>query len=266
MSRPDEDAILAELVQRSIEHPEYQLVALGSLVGAHQYRTLYRLCRKYLPEGSRVLDWGAGNGHFSYFLQRSGYRAEGFSLLEPRFLRWLPDPAYTFTQGDERDPVTLPYADGTFDGVASVGVLEHVRETGGSEARSLAEIARVLRPGGVFVCYHFPNRTSWIDWAARRVPGMHRHDVRYTRGEIRRLAEGAGLRVVEIRRYGILPRNSGARLPRGLRTSRALARMWDAVDGALGIPLSLVAQNYGFVAVKEPSTRSSGGRTERNAP
>ncbi|HET9252665.1 MAG TPA: methyltransferase domain-containing protein [Candidatus Eisenbacteria bacterium] len=265
MSRPGEDAILAELVRRSIDHPEDQLVALGSLVGARQYRMLYRLCRKYLPEGSRVLDWGAGNGHFSYFLQRSGYRAEGFSLLEPRFTRWLPDPSYAFTQGDPRDPVTLPYGDGTFDGVVSVGVLEHVRETGGSEAKSLAEIARVLRPGGAFLCYHFPNRYSWIDWAARRVPGMHHHDYRYTRGEIRRLAAGAGLHVVEVRRYGILPRNSGARLPRSLRTSGALARAWDAVDGGLAIPLSLFCQNYCFVAVKTGSARSSGGRTERNA-
>lgn len=265
MSRPGEDAILAELVRRSIDHPEDQLVALGSVLGAHQYRTLYRLCRKHLAEGSRVLDWGAGNGHFSYFLQRSGYRAEGFSLLEPRFVGWLPDPAYAFTQGNAGDPVTLPYPDGAFDGVVSVGVLEHVRETGGSEAGSLAEIARVLRPGGVFLCYHFPNRYSWIDWIARRVPGMHFHDYRYTRGGIRRLAEGAGLEVVEAKRYGILPRNSGARLPRGLRTSRLLARAWDFVDGGLAIPLTLFCQNYCFVALKTGSTRSSGGRTERNA-
>lgn len=265
MTRPDEDAILAELTERSVEHPEDQLVALGSLVGAHQYRTLYRLCRKHLPEGSRVLDWGAGNGHFSYFLQRSGYRAEGYSLLDARFLEWLPDPTYTFTLGDARDPVTLPYANGSFDGVVSVGVLEHVRETGGSEARSLAEIARVLRPGGVFVCYHLPNRWSWIDWAARRVPGVHRHEYRYTRRDIERLASGAGLDVVETRRYGILPRNSGARLPRGLRTSRLLARAWDATDRALAVPLSLFCQNYCFVARKPVASRSSGGRTERNA-
>jgi SAM-dependent methyltransferase len=265
MTRPSEDSILAELHARSIAHPEDQLVALGSLVGAHQYRTLYRLCRKYLPEGSRVLDWGAGNGHFSYFLQRSGYRAEGFSLLDARFLPWLPEPAYTFTRGDARDPVTLPYPDGSFDGVVSVGVLEHVRETGGSEERSLGEIARVLRRGGAFLCYHFPNRTSWIDWAARRLPWLHRHDFRYTRRDIERLANGAGLALVEARRYGILPRNSGARLPQGLRSSRALAVAWDAVDRALAIPLSLFCQNYCFVAVKEGSARSSGGRTDRNA-
>jgi SAM-dependent methyltransferase len=265
MTRPGEDAILAELTARSIAHPEDQLVAVGSLVGAHQYRTLYRLCRRYLPEGSRVLDWGAGNGHFSYFLQRSGYRAEGYSLLEAGFLDWLPDRSYTFTRGDPRDPVTLPFPDGSFDGVVSVGVLEHVRETGGSEARSLAEIARVLRPGGVFVCYHFPNRWSWIDWAARRVPSLHRHEFRYTRRDIGRLVKDAGLDLVEARRYGILPRNSGARLPRAFRTSRALARAWDAVDGALALPLSPFCQNYCFVALKPSTARSSGGRRDRNA-
>lgn len=265
MTRPSEDAILAELTRRSIEHPEDQLVALGSLVGTHQYRLLYRLTRRYLPEGSRVLDWGAGNGHYSYFLQRSGYRAEGFSLLEPRFLGWLPDASYAFTQGNTRDPVTLPYPDGAFDGVVSVGVLEHVRETGGSEARSLAEIARVLRPGGVFLCYHFPNRFSWIDWAARRVPGIHVHEFRYTRRDIARLVSDAGLVLAESRRYGILPRNSGARLPRPLRASRAAARAWDALDRVLAVPLSAFCQNYCFVAVKPGATRSSGGGTDRNA-
>ena len=265
MTRPSEDAILAELTRRSIEHPEDQLVALGSLVGTHQYRALYRLTRNHLPEGSRVLDWGAGNGHYSYFLQRSGYRAEGFSLLDARFQGWLPDPSYTFTRGDARDPVTLPYSDGAFDGVASVGVLEHVRETGGSEERSLAEIARVLRPGGIFLCYHFPNRWSWIDWAARRVPGLHRHEYRYTRGEIERLVTGAGLTLVEATRYGLLPRNSGAKLPRRLRESRLLARSWDVLDAALAVPLTLFCQNYRFVARKPGSMRSSGGRTDRNA-
>ena len=42
----------------------------------------------------------------------------------------------------------LPFADGEFDVVVDFGTVYHVR--GGEQA--LAEIARVLRPGGLFVC------------------------------------------------------------------------------------------------------------------
>ena len=265
MTRPPVEAIAVELTSRAEAHPDDSLLQFGSLLSAHQYLPLYRLFRKYVAEGAQVLDWGTGNGHFSYYLQRSGYHASGYSLLDGSFLRWLPDRDYPFVHGNEHEPVLLPYADGSFDAVASVGVLEHVRETGGSEAGSLAEIARVLRPGGVFACYHFPNRSSWIDWAARKVPGKHHHEFRFTRADIESLTAGAGLRLLEAGRYGVLPRNFGYRLPGALRRSRALADAWDGLDSLLAVPLSAISQNYYFVALKADPAASSGGRIERNA-
>lgn len=265
MSRPSEETILAELVERSNAHPEDQLLQFGSLLSANQYRRLYDQVWRHVPHGAQVLDWGTGNGHFSYFLQRSGYRATGFSLLDGTFVRWLPDPEYRFTSGDAAEPVRLPFPDESFDAVASVGVLEHVRETGGDETLSLREIARILRPGGTFLCYHFPNRWSWIDWMARRLPGKHHHDFRYSRGDIEALTAGVGLTLLGARRYGLLPRNFGYRLPAALRRSRALARCWDALDSLLAIPFSGFAQNYYFVARKSGPGASSGGLTDRNA-
>jgi len=264
---PSEEAILAELVERAIPHPEDHLGQFGSLLSAHQYLRLYRLWRAFVPASATALDWGAGNGHFSYFLIRSGHRASGFSLLPGDYLRWMPTSAaeYVFTRGDESDPVRLSYPDESFDAVASIGVLEHVRETGGSEHQSLREIARVLRPCGVFVCFHFPNQWSWIDWAARRVPGKHVHPYRFTREDIQKLCEECDLTLVESARYGVLPRNFGYRLPGALRRSRALARGWDLLDRILGVPLSPIAQNYCFVARKPAAPASSGGLTERNA-
>ena len=262
---PLEEAILAELVERSLAHPEDQLLQFGSLLSAHQYLRLYRLWRKHVPAGSRTLDWGTGNGHFSYFLARAGYRPAGFSLLPAPFREWLPIASYEFIRGDEREPVRLPYPDGSFDAVASIGVLEHVRETGGSETESLREIARVLRPGGIFLCYHFPNRWSWIDWVARRIPGKHAHEYRFTRGDLGRLTAAAGLTLLRAERYALLPRNFGYRLPLALKRSRPLARGWDLLDRWLGIPLSKVAQNYFFVAMKPGGIDSSGGRIERKA-
>jgi SAM-dependent methyltransferase len=246
----EDDRIVAELVERAEREPERGLLQFRSWPSARQYRDLYRIVRAHVRPGTAVLDWGAGNGHFSYFLTRAGYRATGFSFIPLERGGFIHDGEYRFVQGDPDDPVTLPFPDASFDAVASIGVLEHVRETGGSEARSLAEIGRVLRPGGVFICYHFPNRYSWIDLLAKRFPGKHHHPYRFTRRDIETLVAGAGLTLLHARRYGALPRNGWHRAPRALRRSRVVAGLWDALDDALRVPLSAVCQNYIFVAAR----------------
>jgi len=229
----------------------------SSLAGARQYVRLHRLVQRRVPAGATVLDWGTGNGHFSYFLQQAGYRPTGFAIEGHSQAAWLDEPYEAFVAGDPSEPVRLPFPDESFDAVASIGVLEHVRETGGSEAGSLAEIARVLRPGGAFVCFHFPNRWSWIEYLASLVPGKHHHVYRYGRDDVRQLVAGAGLDLVELRRYGLLPRNTLGRLPARLADSRWVADAFDAVDASLGTPLSPICQNWAFVAVRPPTEARS---------
>jgi len=224
-----------------------RLGTFGSCISADQYLPLYALWQKWVPRGARVLDWGCGNGHFSFFLTQAGHRVAGFDF-EDFPLRARLGNEYQWRQGDVSQPRTLPFEDAAFDAVSSVGVLEHVRETGGTESASLAEIVRVLGPGGVFVCFHFPNTCSYIDFLAARVPGKHHHVYRYAQSDIRALCDKAGLELLETRRYGVLPRNMGARLPRQLRSSRRLAALWNALDNGLRWPLQAVAQNYLWVA------------------
>lgn len=239
--------ILRELV--AIAESDPQMRPFRSLAGASQYRSLYRFVRRYVPAGAKVLDWGSGPGHFSYFLCRAGYRASGYSFEEFTYKDWLKNAPYTFVKA-EGDPVKIPFEDASFDAVASVGVLEHVRETGGTEAGSLAEIARILCPGGVFICTHFPNRASLIDFAASRVPGKHRHEFKYSRADIEKLAADARLTLLEVGRYGFLPRNSLASLPRPIRRSSFFAALYNGLDAALGFVFSPFCQNYRFVARK----------------
>lgn len=242
----DDDTILRELVDhalaRGMAWPQFQ-----SLAGARQYRHLYRMTRRHVPPGAEVLDWGSGNGHFAYFLSRAGYRPTGFTIEGVSNAAWLDEPYTRFVGGSAAEPVKLPFPDATFDAVSSVGVLEHVRETGGDEAASLAEIVRVLKPGGTFLCCHFPNQTSLIDRLARRVPGKHFHEFRYTRAAIERLAAGAGLELLELARYGALPRNGLHRLPAPLRTARWPADLWDGLDTLLGWVAGPLCQNWRFV-------------------
>ncbi len=244
----NDDALLRRLVAIAGVVPE--LFQFASPAAASQYRLLYRLFRRHVPAGAEVLDWGAGWGHFSWWLAHAGYRpcAFVFSAGEDFLLRpWMPKDGWRQVRGESADPVRLPLPDASFDAVASIGTLEHVRETGGTELGSLREVARILRPGGVFVCYHFPNRWSWIDAVAQRL-GRDHHVWRYTRADIETLVRGAGLSLLDVRRYAFLPRNGCGRLPSPLRGSRGVAAAWDALDGLLQLVGSPLCHNYAFIA------------------
>lgn len=240
--------ILDEIVDLA-EHSDE--AHLRSRVGVEQYRRLYRLVRRHVSRGSAVLDWGAGNGHFSYFLVRAGYRAVAFSV-DDAIAMPIPEDGFSRVHGSPDEPVALPFEDASFDAVVSVGVLEHVHEVGGDAAASLAELARVLRPGGALLLYHLPNRGSWIEALVRATGDRFQHEVLYSTDQVRDLIRGAGLRWTEHGRYGLLPRNSMGSAPRPLRRSRWLARVWNGADRAGGRIAGAICQNHYLVAHKDP--------------
>lgn len=222
--------------------------AWGTRVSAHQYRPMFRLLEQYVPAGSRVLDWGSGSGRFSFCLLEAGYEVAAGDLVRPPLLAEMQarfGDRYEFRDLEVRD---LPFADAEFDAVTSMGVLEHVRDSGGDERDSLGEIHRVLKPGGMFVCAHFPNQTSWIDWAARRSGAAHAHEFRYRREEIEALMADSGFELLTLSRYAVLPRNRASKLPTAISERPAGVRLFDAADAALSVPLRPLCQNWGFAA------------------
>ncbi len=224
----------------------------GSLTAANQYRRLYALTERYVAADARVLDWGCGRGHFSYFLIKRGCRVTAYSLEpEPEIFGALSETErrrLTFVRGPLEEARKLPFADGQFAAAFSVGVLEHVRELGGDELSSLDELRRVLRPEGVLICYHLPNRFSYIEAASRRVPSSDAHRYRFTARDIRELCKRARLVAVDTGRYGFLPRNSMRRLPRRLRDSPLVTAAVNRGDAVLERLFSPIVQNYYFVA------------------
>jgi len=223
---------------------KFQLFAFDNIATASQYWVAYdNFLKTVNSPNAQVLDWGCGDGHFSYFLLKSGFKTESFNVNSgdsyhpdgikiSEFLKTRFKDSFNY-KVSSGDPVKLPYADESFDAVVSVGVLEHVRQEGGDEIKSLSEIYRILKKRGVFFCFHFPNKFSWIEALARNIPSKHHHPYRFTRQNIHILNKAAGLNVEEIQGYAVLPRNELARLPKEIKNSPAFVKFYNLTDGFL---------------------------------
>jgi SAM-dependent methyltransferase len=97
-------------------------------------------------DGLAVLDFGCGRGDLVRALRHLGLNARGcdFSANLAADEHLSPIPA---------DPYRLPYPDDSFDLVISTSVFEHAQRT----EECMAEIHRVLRPGGIAM-HGFPGK------------------------------------------------------------------------------------------------------------
>jgi ubiquinone/menaquinone biosynthesis C-methylase UbiE len=104
------------------------------------------------PDGARVLEVGCGPGHLSIRLARQhGLEVTGLDL-DPAMIQRARTNVDRLGDGDERRPsflvgdvASLAFPDGSFDRVVSTLSMHHWADP----AAGLAEIGRVLRPGGV---------------------------------------------------------------------------------------------------------------------
>ena len=223
-------AALFASIQR--DDPAGVIEQFHCLPAVNEYRRLYELTERHVAPGSHVLDWGCGRGHFSYFLVKRGFRVTAYSLEHPpeifASLSESERERLTFVHGAPDEIRRLPFADRQFAAAFSVGVLEHVREVGGDELSKLRKLARVLAPDGAFICYHLPNRYSFIEAASRRAGqrkangDFHRH--RFTGRDIRELCRDAGLALLGQRTVW-LPAAQLPEPPSGASSKRAAAHV-----------------------------------------
>lgn len=134
-----------------------------------------------LPPGARVLDAGAGETPYKPLFAVHRYLAADLAV---------GDTTWSYSSLDVRaDLAALPFAPAVFDAALNIVTLEHVRDP----ARVLAEIARVLKPGGRLLL------ATPHEWEQHQQP----HDYfRYTSHGVRHLLEQAGFAVATLEPAG----------------------------------------------------------------
>lgn len=130
--------------------PAYELVAWG--VSGGRWGAWRRLALDYVQADEQVLELGFGTGKLLATLRDHGLRAVGIELspaMHVQAMRTLARPAPVHAADVPRvrgTALQLPFADGSFDVVASTFPAPYVLAP-----ETLAECARVLRPGGRLV-------------------------------------------------------------------------------------------------------------------
>jgi ubiquinone/menaquinone biosynthesis C-methylase UbiE len=113
-----------------------------------------------LPRGSHVADLGCGSGVFTELLRREGYVSVGIDI-SPRLIA-LGRSKYPDLELIEGDAENLPFDSDSLNGVLLSGLVHHFPDP----RRLIAEVRRVLKPGGRFVGFD-PNRMNPFMWLYR---------------------------------------------------------------------------------------------------
>lgn len=168
-------------IWRQINSPFYLMLCVVNPVRLGYFKRILPAALREGLQGKTALEVGCGGGLLSEELARMGFDVTGLDPSEAS-LRIASEHAqannlqikYVTGTGE-----ALPHRDNSFDAAFCCNVLEHAHDL----PAVISEIARVLKPGGIF-CYDTFNRTfisrllainiaqNW-KWCAFAPPDLH---------------------------------------------------------------------------------------------
>lgn len=123
--------------------------------------------------GKSVLECGCGAGRFTEVLLNQGAKVTSVDLSSAVDANAENFPLSDRHEIAQADIMALPYAEGSFDFVLCVGVVQHTPNT----EKAIAELYRVVKPGGLLVIDHYTfelsllTKSSWLFRAVlKRLP------------------------------------------------------------------------------------------------
>jgi ubiquinone/menaquinone biosynthesis C-methylase UbiE len=210
----------------------------GAIYGLRAEVAMGRIDSLPLRPGARVLEIGCGAGRQSVALARRGFEVVSTDLVEELLGMTRERAREEAPRASVRtacsDAGRLPFRSGSFDAVLALAIMEWVE----SPEQALAEIARVLRPGGyaVFSSTNVFGLQRFLDprlnplWEplkrqAKRISrslGSSARARTHSASEMNRLVSGAGLARMDgttagygpftLFKFRLLPGRSGRRV------------------------------------------------------
>ena len=123
--------------------------------GQVEFETTMRYIRRYLTEGARIIEIGAGTGRYSHALACMGYAVDAVELVQHNIDQFKANTVegenITIRQGSACD--LSAFADNTYDVTLLLGPMYHLC-TEAEKVQALSEAIRVTKKGGViFAAY-----------------------------------------------------------------------------------------------------------------
>lgn len=165
-----------------------------------------------LIDSGRVLDVGCGTGILAGRLAARGYDLTGVDPSEGMLEEARKNiTGARFIQGSG---TALPFGDNEFDLTYCVAVMHHVAEAGDVK-KTLAEMVRVTRPGGLVVIWDHNPRNPYWKYLMARVPQDDGSERLIPEAEVTGGLEAGGAVVVESCQSGFVPDFTPPRLLKG---------------------------------------------------